>query len=71
MSIERPTSMIYSAVAAKSVNPRVRIIAVESERGPGFYTSLKGISIGLVVVFDISICQFQRVDQLWRNVNQL
>ncbi|CAF4861755.1 unnamed protein product, partial [Rotaria socialis] len=29
------------AVAIKSVNPRVQVIAVESERAPGFCTSWK------------------------------
>jgi len=29
-------------VAIKSVNPRVKVIAVESERAPGFYASMKG-----------------------------
>ncbi len=30
-------------MAVKSVNPRVKIISVESERAPGFYASMKGI----------------------------
>lgn len=41
--------MVYLAVAAKTVNPRVMIIAVESERGPGFYTSLKGTTNDILI----------------------
>ena len=48
--------MTYSAVAAKAVNPRIMIIAVESERGPGFYKSLKGITNAFLSVLYTSIC---------------
>ncbi len=38
-------------MAIKSVNPRVQIISVESERASGFYASMKGIENDLLQSF--------------------
>ena len=42
--------IINLAVAVKSVNPRVQVISVESERAPGFYRSMKGIQHNFIIV---------------------
>ncbi len=59
-------------MAVKSVNPRVQIISVESERAPGFYASMKGIYKKILRLLNIYIIEylFQLVDLFLRNVNR-
>jgi hypothetical protein len=59
-------------VAVKSVSPRVQIIAVESERAPGFYASMKGMEDDLFFLIFIhsNVYLFQLVDLFLQNVTQ-
>lgn len=49
-------NLVFQAVAVKSVNPRVQIISVESERAPGFFASMKGFVHDLLVFFNEFLC---------------